>query len=101
MSADKVNTVAEIRTLVLPMLDKYDMQEVRLSGSCARSEADAESDIGLLLTGKLGFRPLFVYGVSSELREMTGKDINVFVMSELNLSDFRDKVLHEAVLLSE
>lgn len=95
----KIYTVEELRSLVVPLLSKHDMKEARLFGSYARGDADESSDIDLLLTGNPGFRPLSVYGVSAELREATGKDVDVYEMCELDPGSFRDAVLREAVLL--
>ena len=73
MSQENVYTIDELRQIVVPLLDKYGMQEARLFGSYARGAADASSDIDLLLTGKPGFRPLAVYGLSADVMKATGR----------------------------
>ena len=99
MSQGNVYSIEELRQIVVPLLDKYGMQEARLFGSYARGEADANSDIDLLLTGKPGFRPLAVYGVSADVMKATGKKVDVYEMCELDPGSFRDTILSEAVLL--
>ena len=51
-------TTDQIRSWVIPLLEKYDMCSASLFGSYARDEADASSDIDILLVGNPGFRPL-------------------------------------------
>lgn len=99
MARDNVYTVEELRRIVVPLLEKHGMQEARLFGSYARGEADASSDIDLLLTGKSEFRPLSVYAVSAEVMEATGKMVDVYEMCELDPGTFKDSILAEAVLL--
>ena len=99
MSQENVYTIDELRQIVVPLLDKYGMQEARLFGSYARGVADASSDIDLLLTGKPGFRPLAVYGLSADVMEATGKKVDVYEMCELDPGAFKNTVLAEAVLL--
>ena len=42
-------TTDQIRSWVIPLLEKYDMCSASLFGSYARDEADASSDIDILL----------------------------------------------------
>lgn len=70
-----------------------------LFGSYARDEADASSDIDILLVGNPGFRPLNVFGVAEDLHRLSGKKVDVFELSELDAGPFRDAVLRDAVLL--
>lgn len=44
-------TTDQIRSWVIPLLEKYDMCSASLFGSYARDEADASSDIDILLVG--------------------------------------------------
>lgn len=89
----------DIRAMVLPLLDKYDMHSASLFGSYARGEADERSDIDLLVVGNPGFRPLNIFGVAEELHRASGKRVDVFELSELDAGPFRDTVLAEAVAL--
>ncbi len=71
-----------------------------LFGSYARGDADASSDIDVLLDGDDGFRLLSVYALSEDLRASSGKDVDVYELSELGPGEFRDAVLREAVAFS-
>ena len=48
---DRVYTIDEIRSMVLPLLERYGMDSASLFGSYARGEADAASDIDVILYG--------------------------------------------------
>ena len=89
--------VEDIRAMVIPLLEKYDMRSASLFGSYARNEADENSDIDLLLEGNPGFRPLNVFGVAEDLFLLSGKRVDVFEISELDEGEFRDRALREAI----
>lgn len=91
--------VEDIRAMVIPLLEKYDMRSASLFGSYARNEADENSDIDLLLEGNPGFRPLNLFGVAEDLFHLSGKRVDVFEISELDEGEFRDRVLREAIRL--
>lgn len=99
MADGKVFSVDEIRQMVLPLLEKYGLRGARLFGSYARGEADAASDIDLLIDGGEFFRRLNVYALAEELRERANKNVDAFELSELSSGSFRDTVLGEAIAL--
>ena len=92
-------TTDQIRSWVIPLLEKYGMRSASLFGSCARDEADVSSDIDILLVGNPGFKPLNVFGVAEDLHQLSGKKVDVFGLSELDAGPFRDAVLRDAVPL--
>lgn len=94
-----IYTIDELRSILLPILDKYGMASASLFGSYARGQADAESDIDVIVHGKPGFRALDVFGVAEELHRCTGKRVDVYELSELDPGPFRESVMREAVAL--
>ena len=94
-----VLTQDEIRDIVLPLLDRYDMKSASLFGSYARGDADEGSDIDVLLVGNEGFRPSGIFGLAEELHTQSGKAVDVYEQSELSPGPFRDAVYKELVLL--
>ena len=94
-----IYTIDELRSILLPILDKYGMASASLFGSYARGQADADSDIDVILYGKPGFRALDVFGVAEELHRRTGKAVDVFEQSELEPGPFRETVMEEALAL--
>lgn len=95
----KVYSIDEIRRMVTPLLEKYDMASASVFGSYARGSADAGSDIDVLLVGNEGFRALNVFGVAEDLHRQSGKQVDVYEISELDAGPFRDAVLKEAIAL--
>lgn len=91
--------IDELRGIVRPMLDARGLRSATLFGSYARGEARADSDIDILVDGGGSFRPLSVYAFGEDLREATGKRVDVFEVSELEDGPFRDRVLREGVML--
>ena len=97
--SNKVYSIDELRSMVVPLLAKYGMEQASVFGSYARGEADASSDIDVLLVGRPGFSALGVFGVAEELYRVSGKHVDVYEISELNDGPFRTDVLSEAVAL--
>lgn len=94
-----VYSIDELAGFVRPLLSKYGMDSAKVFGSYAREEATERSDIDLLLVGRPGFRALDVYGVGEELRRISGKNVDVYEISELDDGQFRSEVLEQAVAL--
>ena len=99
ISVAKVLTLGDIRAVVLPLLERYGLRTAHVFGSYARGEATQSSDIDLLIDGGPSFSPLSVYALGEHVRESTGKDVDVFEVSELDDGPFKQSVLNEAVLL--
>ncbi len=97
--SDDVYTIDELRGMILPLLDRYGLESASLFGSYARGEADAASDIDVLLFGGEDFDALGVFGVAERLHRASGKSVDVYEISELNDGPFKDAVLRDAVVL--
>ena len=83
---------------ILRTAAEYGAYNVRVFGSVARSEADAESDIDLLVDKERGRSLLDLGGLLMDLQDLLG--CNVDVVTEDGLRDrIRDRVLKEAVAL--
>ena len=95
----KVLSPAELRSIIVPLLSRHGLDRAFLFGSYARGEATERSDIDLLVD--LGGRParLSVYALGEDVREVTGKRVDVFELSELSDGPFKNAVLSEAIAL--
>ena len=105
-----VYTLDEIKKLVLPVIQKYNIPAMYLFGSYARGEATEESDLDFLvdttdtgLTSLLGLGELYC-----ELEEIFRKDIDLITVRSVMqnvLTDhdrsFRDTVIRERVKLND
>ena len=83
---------------ILRTASKYGAYNVRVFGSVARGEADAQSDIDLLVDMEAG-RSLFdLGGLLMDLQDLL--NCNVDVVTEDGLRDrIRERVLKEAIAL--
>ncbi|MBI4468214.1 MAG: nucleotidyltransferase family protein [Acidobacteria bacterium] len=88
----------EKREEVLEIAARYGAQNVRIFGSVARGEADAESDLDVLVDLEPG-RSLFdLGGLLMDLRDLLGCEVDVVTEKGLR-ARIRDRVLREAVPL--
>ena len=90
---------SDLREIVLPLLRRHGLKAALLFGSYARGEATANSDIDLLVERGDSARPLSVYALGEDVREATGKRVDVFDITELSEGPFKKTVLSEAVAL--
>jgi len=83
---------------ILRTASRYGAYNVRVFGSVARGEADAESDIDLLVDMEPGHSLLDLIGFLIDVEEMLGCKVDV--VTERGLRDrIRERVLKEAVAL--
>ncbi len=74
---DKIYTFDEIKAIVTPIAQQYNLKEVYLFGSYARGEATAESDIDLVMNF---YQPidLFTYSeIIENLENQFGKKVDI------------------------
>ena len=96
MSLDEL--IKAKREDILRTAAKYGAYNVRVFGSVARGEADAESDVDLLVDMEPGRSLLDLGGLLTDLEDQLG--CNVDVVAEKGLRDrIRERVLKEAVVL--
>ncbi len=88
----------EKREDILSIAEKYGAYNVRVFGSVARREADAESDIDFLVEMEPG-RTLFdIGGLLMDLQELLGCSVDVVTEDGLR-KRIRERVLKEAIAL--
>ncbi len=94
MTAEEL--LKEKRDEILQIAAKYGARHVRVFGSVARGEADAQSDIDLLVEFEAGRSLLDHAGLWLELQEALGCKVDV--VSERGIkARIRERVLREAV----
>lgn len=98
---DHIYSVEEVAQTVLPLLKKYHAERAVLFGSYARQEATAHSDIDLVVIGGPGFDPTDVFCIADELHRMTGKNVDVYEISEINAgTEFYQTIFDEGVQIA-
>ena len=91
----------QLASLILSLLQKYRAQSAILFGSYARQEADAQSDIDLLVIGGPFFRLTDVFALAEELHRSTGKAVDVYELNEIDQqSEFYHTILKEGVKIA-
>ena len=84
------------RDAILELAQKYGAYNVRIFGSVARGEADAQSDVDFLVDMESGRSLLDLGGLLMDLQELL--DCKVDIVTEKGLrSRIRERVLNEAI----
>ena len=89
---DKIYTVDELKTLIIPIAKKYGINKVILFGSYADGTARATSDVDLIidkgnLEGLIQFNS-FIH----DLENLLHKKIDVITTNSLKASDLSDNI---------
>ena len=96
-----VLSIDEIRNIVKALLQKYRAEYALLFGSYARGEATPDSDIDIIIVGGENFMPRNIFALAEDLREMSGRNADVFELREINHgSPFYGSVMKEGVKIA-
>lgn len=99
--SEHIYSQEELFSVVSSLLTKYNAKLAILFGSYARKEADAKSDIDLVVDGGAAFNPTDIFALADDLHRATGKDVDVYEISEINVgTDFYDTILSEGVRIA-
>ena len=98
----RVLELNEIANTVRELLRQYHAEYAILFGSYARSEANPDSDIDIIVFGGEGFIPKKIFEFAEDLREKTGLKVDAFEIHEVNQNtDFYKNVLNEGIRIVE
>lgn len=98
---ERVLTAEELMRIIRSLLIKYNAQAAILFGSYARNEADAVSDIDVMIIGGAAFEPTNVFSLADDLHRMTQKAVDVYELCEIDQdSDFYRTILREGVRIA-
>ena len=98
---ERVYSQSEIAAAVTPLLKKYHAEKAILFGSYARQDADAASDIDLIVIGGEGFDLTDILCIAEELYVALGKSVDVYELREINpQSPFYNMILAEGVQIA-
>ncbi len=88
----------EKRDEIKKVAARHGVTGIRVFGSFARGEADAESDVDLLIEVRGPTTPWFPGGLVADMEELLGRRVDVVEQDALRHT-LRQKVLEEAVPL--
>lgn len=99
--SEHIYSKEELSAIISSLLEKYNAQQAILFGSYARQEAGVSSDIDLIVVGGEAFEPTDVFALADDLHRMTGKNVDVYELSEINSgTEFYDTILAEGVRIA-
>lgn len=98
---DKIFTITDIKALVKPIAEKYNVDEIYLFGSYARNEANQNSDLDFLVFGGRNFKLTMIFSLAEELRAILNKNVDVFEINEINQdSEFYKTIMKERLCVA-
>ncbi len=98
---DKIFTITDIKALVKPIAEKYNVDEIYLFGSYARNEANQNSDLDFLVFGGRNFKLTMIFSLAEELRAILNKNVDVFEINEINQdSEFYKTIMKERLRIA-
>ena len=96
-----VLTFQEIELIVKSLLTKYNAEYALLFGSYARGDATPESDIDMIVVGGERFIARNIFALAEDLRELTGRNADVFEMREVNKgTPFYESIMREGIRIA-
>ncbi|OUO91499.1 hypothetical protein B5F40_03435 [Gordonibacter sp. An230] len=88
---------AELRRLVR----KYHARDAYVFGSYARGDAEADSDLDVLIEGGSSFAPTDIFAIAEELHLAFGKRVDVYELEKLDRGTaFYREVMKDRVLVA-
>ena len=87
-----------MKEIIIDVLKKYPIKKASLFGSFARNEANADSDIDILIEPAQPITLFDVLRLEKELSDATSRKIDILEFSAIKLS-IRDNILKDAITL--
>ena len=89
-------TVFELEGFIKLLIHRYNAEYAILFGSYARGDFTPDSDVDVVVVGGPHFRKMNIFAFAEDLRELTGKAVDAFELSEINAgSSFYQAVMNE------
>lgn len=91
-------TRTRIENSIKTLLARYNAEYALLFGSYARGEETPDSDIDIVVCGGENFKKSNIFAFAEDLREMLGKNADVFEMCEVNKgTPFYNNLMKEGI----
>ncbi len=98
--SDKIYTLNELQSLLLPVFRHHDVRRAVLFGSYGKGKADSQSDVDLLVDSDL--RGLRFVGLIEDVRSALEKEVDVLDVSHIvKGSEIDSEIKRTGILLYE
>ncbi len=104
MGADRIQqdlSFQELRKIVAPIAEKYDVESIYLFGSRSRNEEHEDSDYDFYVVLGPKKNLIKICGLLRELEEALGEKVDLVTDGTQVTDDFTKEVLHERRLVYE
>lgn len=99
--SNTIYTIENIKDVVIPIANKYNVQSIYLFGSYARGEATENSDLDFLVFGGDNFKLTNIFSLAEDLRIAFQRQVDVFEISEINIdSEFYSTIMNERLYVA-
>ena len=75
---NKIYTIEELKAILTPIFDRAPVYKAILFGSYAKGEADANSDVDIVIDSKGQLRGFKFFGVVGDVEEAVAKPVDVY-----------------------
>ena len=97
----EILSLSEISAPVKILLKKYNAEHAMLFGSYARGDANAQSDVDLIIYGGAGFDLTNIFSIAEELHGAIRKSVDVYEISEIKPdTEFYRTIMKEGLMIA-
>ena len=94
-------TKSVIKNAIRSLLVRYNAEYALLFGSYARGEETPDSDVDVVVFGGKNFKKSNIFAFAEDLREMIGKNVDAFEISEVDTgTPFYENLIREGVKIA-
>ncbi|MCL2518969.1 MAG: nucleotidyltransferase domain-containing protein [Oscillospiraceae bacterium] len=95
-------SIEEIKTYIIPVVEKYPIEKVILFGSYARGDATEKSDVDLIVESGGKMRNTKIFTLGGELLEVLPVRVDVYDILEIaNPSALYENIQKDGVIIYE
>jgi predicted nucleotidyltransferase len=95
-------SIEEIKSCILPVVEKYPVEKVILFGSYARGDASDSSDVDLVVDSRGRLRNRKIFALGGELLDVLPVKVDVYDILEIkNPSTLYENIQKEGLLIYE
>jgi len=91
--------ISQIKALLLPLVNTYDIRLITLFGSYAKGTADPLSDIDLAIDGNI--QGMSFFGLLEEINQLFVKDVDVILLKEVDVNSNIMEAIKKGITLYE